>query len=112
GAHQLIIVGREAGVQLGIVTIKPYALGPPAPGSLVGTLITLQPDHPTSAMNPVMIVSPSPLSFGSVAANRTVTNTIVVQNGGGGTLAGAASVSDPFRIASGGTYSLGSNQSQ
>ena len=38
--------------------------------------------------------------------------TLTVQNAGGGTLAGTATVSAPFQIISGGGYSLGPNQSQ
>jgi hypothetical protein len=62
--------------------------------------------------NPVIQVSPSSLSFGSVMAGASATNSFTVQNAGGGTLAGTATVAAPFEILSGGTYSLGSNQSQ
>ncbi len=62
--------------------------------------------------NPVVVVSPSSLDFGTIAAGASTNLTLVVQNTGGGTLTGSASVSAPFQIVSGGTYSLGSNQTQ
>ena len=40
------------------------------------------------------------------------TNTLTVANIGSGTLSGSVSVAAPFSILSGGTYSLGSNQTQ
>jgi hypothetical protein len=60
----------------------------------------------------VISVTPSSLNFGSVASGVTVTNTFTIQNTGGGTLAGTATVAAPFRIVSGGTYSLGGRQIQ
>ena len=62
--------------------------------------------------NPVISISPLTLNFGSVPASIYVTNNFIVKNIGSGTLVGAASVSAPFNIVSGGTYSLGSNQTQ
>jgi hypothetical protein len=64
------------------------------------------------ATNPVIQVSPSSLSFGSIAVGTTQDLTLAVKNVGGGILAGMAAVSAPFSITGGGTYSLGSNQSQ
>ena len=65
-----------------------------------------------SSTNPVILVSPGNLNFGSVASNLTVTKSFLVQNVGGGMLAGTATASAPFRVAAGGSYSLGANQSQ
>jgi hypothetical protein len=66
--------------------------------------------------NPVLSVQPSAsLSFGSVLTNTTSYLTNAVQNSGGGTLVGTATLSSSgsslFSIVSGGTYSLGANQS-
>jgi hypothetical protein len=66
--------------------------------------------------NPVIQVSPNALSFGPVLAGTSVTNSFTVQNVGGGTLSGMASVTGAstnfLQILSGGTYSLGAGQSQ
>jgi hypothetical protein len=62
--------------------------------------------------NPVGQVSPASMSFGSIPMNTSVTNSLVIQNVGGGTLAGTASVPPPFYIVSGAAYSLTSNQTQ
>jgi hypothetical protein len=62
--------------------------------------------------NPVISVSPASLSFGSLTVGASNQLTLTVRNAGGGTLSGAASVSGLFTIVSGGTYSLGSNQTQ
>jgi hypothetical protein len=64
------------------------------------------------ATNPVIQVSPTSLYYGSALTNTSATNSIVVQNAGGGTLAGSVSVSTPFYLVGSGAYSLGSNQSQ
>ena len=62
--------------------------------------------------NPVISISPLTLNFGSVPATISVSNNFTVKNIGGGTLTGYSSVPAPFSIVSGGTYSLGNNQSQ
>ena len=62
--------------------------------------------------NPVIVVSPASLNFGSILTNTTSSQTLVVQNTGGGTLTGTATVAAPYSIVSGGSYSLGANQSQ
>lgn len=62
--------------------------------------------------NPVISVSPTTLNFGQVTLGQTNDMTLTVRNIGGGTLQGTATVPLPFSIASGGSYSLGSNQSQ
>ena len=62
--------------------------------------------------NPVVSVSPGSINFGAVPVGVTSNLSFTVQNAGGGMLAGTASVGAPFRITSGGNYSLGANQSQ
>ena len=69
-----------------------------------------------SNTNPVLSVQPSAsLNFGSILTNTTSFLTNTVQNSGGGTLTGAATLSSsgssPFSIVSGTAYSLGANQS-
>jgi hypothetical protein len=55
---------------------------------------------------PVLVVTPSAVDFGAVEKNTTVTNTFLVENVGGSTFEMNAAVSGPFRIVSGGSYSL------
>ena len=62
--------------------------------------------------NPVVAVSPSSQSFGLVSGGATNYLTFKVQNLGGGTLAGTASVAPPFYIDGTAAYSLGSGQVQ
>lgn len=62
--------------------------------------------------NPVVSATPATLNFGYVVTNTIRDMSFTVQNIGIGTLAGVASISPPFSIVSGGTYSLGGNQSQ
>jgi hypothetical protein len=52
------------------------------------------------------------MDFGSIELGTNKSLTLTVQNIGGATLTGTATVSPPFAIVSGGTYNLGSNQSQ
>lgn len=59
-----------------------------------------------------ILVSPTSLNFGAVAIGNGSNLTFTVQNAGVGTLSGSASVAAPFSIVSGGSYSLGSGQSQ
>jgi hypothetical protein len=61
---------------------------------------------------PIMEVTPGSQSYGTVMNGTSVTNSLTVENVGGGTLSGTASVAAPFSILSGGSYSLGNNQSQ
>ena len=61
---------------------------------------------------PVIYVKPQTLNFGRVAAKATVTNTFLVENIGRGTLVGAATVPAPFKILSGGKYTLRENEAQ
>jgi len=62
--------------------------------------------------NPVVIVTPTTIDFGSVKAKTTVTNTFLVENAGGGKLVGKATVAPPFKIISGESYSLKENAAQ
>ena len=69
-----------------------------------------------SNTNPVLSVQPSAsLNFGSVLTNTTSYLTNAMQNSGGGTLTGTATISSsgssPFSIISGTAYSLGADQS-
>ena len=57
-------------------------------------------------------VTPGIIAYGTLLSGTSKTNSFTVQNVGSGTLSGTASVGAPFSILSGGSYSLGSNQSQ
>ena len=61
---------------------------------------------------PVIFVTPQVLGFGPVAGTIVVTNTLVVENMGKGTLIGTATVAAPFKILSGGAYSLRGSEAQ
>ena len=65
-----------------------------------------------AAANPVIQVTPGSIAYATVLSGTSATNSFTVQNIGGGTLSGAASVAAPFSILSGGSYNLSSNQSQ
>jgi hypothetical protein len=65
-----------------------------------------------TSTNPVISVSLNSINFGSILTNTTSSQSVVVQNIGGGTLTGTATVAAPYSIVSGGSYSLGANQSQ
>ena len=62
--------------------------------------------------DPVISVTPKSLDFGSVPAKTTVTNSVLVENWGGGKLVGKVTVARPFKILSGGTYRLGAADAQ
>jgi hypothetical protein len=62
--------------------------------------------------NPVIVVMPMTLDFGAVADKVTATNTFVVENMGGAKLTGKATVPAPFKILSGGDYTLRANEAQ
>jgi hypothetical protein len=64
------------------------------------------------ATNPVISVTPGSLDFGTIASGATKDLAFTVRNAGGGLLAGMATVSSPFTVISGSSYSLSSNQSQ
>ena len=57
-------------------------------------------------------VSPASLDFGAVLAGSVTNLAFTIQNTGGGTLSGSATVPAPFSIVSGGSYSLAAGQSQ
>jgi len=57
-----------------------------------------------------MAITPTNLSFGSLAVGLTSERTFTVQNKGTGTLSGSASVTAPFSIISGSPYSLAPGQ--
>jgi hypothetical protein len=61
---------------------------------------------------PMISVTPSSRDFGNVSVGGAGERTFVIQNVGGGTLTGTASVSAPYSILSGGSYSLTPGQSQ
>jgi hypothetical protein len=63
--------------------------------------------------NPIISISPVSGDHGTVAVGSTNDLTFRVRNIGGGTLAGTATVpAGPFSIWGGGSYSLGSHESQ
>jgi hypothetical protein len=64
------------------------------------------------AQVPLLSVSPLSLNFGTITVGTTADQTFTVKNGGAGTLSGTATVSAPFSIVSGGSYSLGAGQTQ
>ncbi len=65
-----------------------------------------------TSVTPLIVVTPASQDFGTIKAGATVERAFVVQNAGGGILTGGASVGSPFRIVSGGTYSLAAGASQ
>ena len=62
--------------------------------------------------NPVIFTTPMVLNFGPVADKATATNTFLVENMGSGRLVGTATVPAPFKILSGGDYTLRENEAQ
>jgi hypothetical protein len=74
-------------------------------------LVSGQGGDPTT--NPVIFLSSGTLDYGLMAVDSTSNQIFTVKNAGMGTLTGAVSgVSSPFSIVSGGSYSLGSGQTQ
>ena len=55
---------------------------------------------------PIIEISPHGIDFGAVPWKQTVRTNFVVENWGGGSLVGKASVKAPFKILSGGSYQL------
>jgi hypothetical protein len=88
--------------------------GNPRPGTGAWTIGANEPAAVQIVPPPTAAISVTPASqyFGVVAVGATTNNTFTVQNTGGGTLAGSASVAAPFSIVSGGSYNLGAGQSQ
>ena len=68
--------------------------------------------YATPNNNPVIGVSPASVNFGSVPEGSSKDLSFTVENMGGGTLVGTASVEGAFSIVSGGIYSLGAGESQ
>lgn len=61
---------------------------------------------------PAISVAPASLDFGTVTVGSSADRTFSVSNVGAGTLGGTATVSAPFSVVAGGTYSLAAGQSQ
>lgn len=61
---------------------------------------------------PGIQVTPGNLVYGTLLVGTSATNIFTVQNVGTGTLSGSATVSAPFSIVSGGSYSLATGQTQ
>jgi len=81
-------------------TLATLVSGPSS--SCAGTLFT----------TPIIAVSPRTIDFGAVPVKTSVTNTFLIENWGGGKLVGKATVAQPFKIISGGTYQLGPSDAQ
>jgi hypothetical protein len=62
--------------------------------------------------NPIIVVTPMTMDFGTVTTNGIATNTFLVENAGAGTLRGKATVASPFKIVDGANYSLRENEAQ
>jgi hypothetical protein len=77
-----------------------------------GATVAISGSATNAPVNPAIHVSSPSLPFGTVLSGTSVTGGFTVQNVGGGTLSGAASVGAPFAIVSGGSYNLGANASQ
>ncbi len=65
-----------------------------------------------SLTNPIIIITPAKLDFGFVPAGKSATNTFLVENAGHGKLSCTASVSAPFKIDSGGNFTLKPSEAQ
>jgi hypothetical protein len=61
---------------------------------------------------PTISVTPPSQDFGAITVGTTSDRALTVQNVGGGTLDGIASVPEPFSVVSGGSFSLTAGQSQ
>ena len=77
-----------------------------------GTNAVVSGSATNAPISPAIRVTPATIVYGTLLSGTSKTNSFTVQNVGGGTLSGTASVGAPFKILSGGSYSLGSNQSQ
>jgi hypothetical protein len=81
-------------------------------GSVLTLGIPLLFGSDTLFTTPVIYVKPQKLNFGLVDKKATATNSFVVENMGRGKLVGKATVPKPFKIISGGEYSLQENEAQ
>lgn len=97
------------------VTVR-YA--PTAPGTdnqvvtFTGGQGVTRPVTGSSVIAPAITVTPATRSFGTIPVGSVLDLSFTVQNSGGGTLVGAASVATPFSILSGASYSLTAGQTQ
>ena len=66
----------------------------------------------TLPSNPMLSIAPTSANFGSLMVGSTTDLVFTVRNTGDGTLSGSASVSAPFSIVSGSSYSLEAGLSQ
>ena len=72
---------------------------------------TLSGSNATYSLAPAISVTPASLSFGSVEVGASKDLSFTVQNTGGSTLVGNATVSAPFSVVSGASYSIAANGS-
>ena len=61
---------------------------------------------------PIIQVNPGSIGYGTILVGASKTNSFTVKNIGTGTLSGTATVVSPFSIVSGGSYNLGTGQTQ
>ncbi len=66
----------------------------------------------SASANPLISITPISAEFGAVVVGTTRDQDFTVKNNGAGTLAGTASVTVPYSVVSGASYSLQANQSQ
>ena len=59
--------------------------------------------------NPAISINPASYNFGILPSGQRAVASFLVQNVGGGTLSGSASVSPPFQVVSGSPYNVASN---
>ena len=85
---------------------------PAIAGCLLVLLFTRTAEAGSLFTNPVIFVAPATLDFGSVSEGVTATNTFLVENMGSGKLVGTATVPAPFKILSGGDYTLRQKEAQ
>lgn len=97
-------VVSSTGTYSGLMTLTP--------DSWAAGMIALIADSETPPTDPVISISPTSLDYGLVQNGTTSNKVIIVQNSGGGTLSGSASVAAPFSIVSGANYDLGASATQ
>ena len=85
--------------------------GAPGVRSDDGAFVAMETVAPP-VVPPLLDVTPSALSFGSLTVGQTKDLAVTVTNRGGGTLTGSASAEAPFSVTAGGAFSLGPGQSQ
>ena len=108
---------KEDGIPVGAYSVefKPvtgWTAPPPVNVTVgIGQMATASVTY-VQQTSPVIQVTPGSLNFGYVPAGSTKELTLTVRNAGVGTLTGNAITDVPFIIASGGSYSLGADESQ